>query len=185
MVEKIVTIPDGVNVNIREREIIVKGPKGEIRKDFDDPRYNNVISISKDGSTLKISAASEKRKVKALVGTLSKHVTNMALGVTNGFKYTMKVYYSHFPISISVKDSEVHIKNFIGEKGARIAKIIGKATVNVGKDEVTVSGIDIESVGQTAANIEQACRLSKRDRRIFQDGIFIAEKTLQSGEKVK
>ncbi len=185
MVEKTITIPDGVNIDIKDREIIVKGPKGEIRRSFDDPRHNEIVSISRQGNEIKIASDSDKRKIKALVGTLSRHVTNMALGVSNGFKYTMKVYYSHFPISISVKGDEVHIKNFIGEKGARIAKVIGKANVNVGKDEVVVSGIDIESVGQTAANIEQACRLTKRDRRIFQDGIFIAEKTLQSGEKVK
>lgn len=185
MVERIINIPEGVDAAINNREIIVKGPKGELKKDFDDPRYNKAVEISKEDSTIKIVSVSDKRKIKALVGTLGKHITNMIRGVTNGYKYTMKVYYSHFPIAISVKGNEVHIKNFIGEKGARIAKIVGTATVSVGKDEISVSGIDIESVGQTAANIEQACKLSKRDRRIFQDGIFIAEKYLQTGEKVK
>src|SRR3989338_3359244 len=136
MVERIVNIPDGVDIAIKNREIIVKGPKGEIRKDFDDPRYNETVKISKEGNTIKISSASDKRKVKALVGTFGQHIINMARGVTNGYKYTMKVYYSHFPISITVKDDEVHIKNFIGEKGARIAKIIGNVSVNVDKDEV-------------------------------------------------
>ncbi len=180
MVERIINIPDGVEAAINEREVVVKGPKGQVVRDFNDPRYNKIISISRDGNTVKISSESDKRKIKAIAGTISRHVSNMILGVTTGFRYTMKVYYSHFPISVSVKDDEVHIKNFIGEKGARIAKIVGSASVNVGKDEIIVSGIDVESVGQTAANIEQACALSRRDRRIFQDGIFISEKSLEA-----
>ncbi len=185
MVERIINIPDGVDVAVNEREVAVKGPKGQLARDFNDPRYNKTISISKDGSAIKISSESDKRKMKALVGTISRHLNNMILGVTDGYVYTMKIYYAHFPISISVVKNEVHIKNFIGEKGARIAKIVGAASVNVGKDDIKIEGTDIESVGQTAANIEQACRLSKRDRRIFQDGIFIAEKALQTGKKVR
>lgn len=185
MVERIIAIPDGVEVSVNKREVAVKGPKGQLTRDFNDPRYNKVVSISKDGSTIKIISESDKRKMKAIVGTISRHLSNMVLGVTDGYVYTMKVYYSHFPISISVKDKEVHIKNFIGEKGARIAKILGTVSVNVGKDDIKIEGTDVESVGQTAANIEQACKLTKRDRRVFQDGIFIAEKALQTGAKVR
>ena len=180
MVEKIINIPEGVEIAVDEREILVKGPKGEIRKNFDYPRYNKVVSISRSVNAVKVSSESDKRKIKAIVGTFSRHISNMILGVTKGFRCTMKVYYSHFPISVSVKGNEVHIKNFIGEKGARVANIVGSVSVNVGKDEIIVSGTDVESVGQTAANIEQACALSRRDRRIFQDGIFISEKSLEA-----
>ncbi|MEC7431143.1 MAG: 50S ribosomal protein L6, partial [Candidatus Thermoplasmatota archaeon] len=44
------------------------------------------------------------------------------------------------------------------------------------KTDVTVSGSDREKVGQTAANIERACKIKKRDRRVFQDGIYIVSK---------
>ena len=44
------------------------------------------------------------------------------------------------------------------------------------KTDVTVSGVDREKVGQTAANIERSCRIKKRDRRVFQDGIYIVSK---------
>ena len=50
---------------------------------------------------------------------------------------------------------------------------MGNVKVNVEKDEIIVSGIDIEEVGQTASNIELACRIKGRDRKIFQDGIWI------------
>ena len=44
------------------------------------------------------------------------------------------------------------------------------------KSDVFVSGVDREKVGQTAAIIEKACRIRGRDRRIFQDGIYIVSK---------
>jgi large subunit ribosomal protein L6 len=42
--------------------------------------------------------------------------------------------------------------------------------------EVTVTGIDKESVGQTAANIERSTTVKNRDRRVFQDGIYLIHK---------
>ena len=44
------------------------------------------------------------------------------------------------------------------------------------KNDVIVKGIDKEKVGQTAANIERSCRIKNRDRRVFQDGIYITSK---------
>jgi large subunit ribosomal protein L6 len=52
-----------------------------------------------------------------------------------------------------------------------------EVTVKVeNKTEVVVSGADKEKVGQTSANIERACRIRGRDRRVFQDGVYIVEK---------
>ncbi len=50
------------------------------------------------------------------------------------------------------------------------------ADVKLDESFVTVEGIDIEIVGQTAADIEQLTRITNRDIRIFQDGIYIIEK---------
>ena len=44
-------------------------------------------------------------------------------------------------------------------------------------DKVTVTGTDVEKAGQTAANIEQSTRISSRDRRVFQDGIFLVRRS--------
>ena len=53
----------------------------------------------------------------------------------------------------------------------------GEVQVRVeNKVDVIVSGADREKVGQTAANIERACKIRKRDRRVFQDGIYIVSK---------
>ena len=70
------------------------------------------------------------------------------------------------------------IKNFTGERGVRVAKIVGDTKVRVEGDDVIVQGINIEDVGQTAANIEQATRVKEKDPRVFLDGIYIYERKI-------
>jgi len=100
----------------------------------------------------------------------------MITGVTKGFTYKLKIVFSHFPISVKVQGDKILIENFTGEKTPRIAKIVGTAKVTVKGDDVIVQGINIEDVGQTAANIEQATKIKKKDPRIFLDGIYIYER---------
>jgi large subunit ribosomal protein L6 len=88
----------------------------------------------------------------------------------------MKVVYAHFPIKVSVKNDKVHIDNFLGEQFPRTAQIYGKVQVDVKGDTITIQGTNREEVGQTAANIERAVRVRRRDIRIFQDGIYITSK---------
>jgi large subunit ribosomal protein L6 len=64
----------------------------------------------------------------------------------------------------------------LGEKIPRYANIISGVEINVKGQEITITSHDIEAAGQTAANIEKATKVRNRDRRIFQDGIYIVEK---------
>ncbi|RJS73981.1 50S ribosomal protein L6, partial [Candidatus Bathyarchaeota archaeon] len=83
---------------------------------------------------------------------------------------------AHFPISVRVKDGYVVIENFLGERSPRYAKIVGDVKISVEQDDVVVKGIDIEKVGQTAANIENATRIKGKDPRVFLDGIYVYQK---------
>ena len=104
-------------------------------------------------------------------------MNNMIKGVTEGFTYTLKALYSHFPMTLAVKGNELVVNNYFGERVPRSAKILNGVEVKVqNKTEVIVSGIDKEAVGQTAANIERSTTVKKRDRRVFQDGIYLIEK---------
>jgi large subunit ribosomal protein L6 len=68
------------------------------------------------------------------------------------------------------------IQNFLGERSPRKALILDGVTVKAKGDDVTVEGIDKEKVGQTVANIERATAVSRRDIRVFQDGIYLTSK---------
>lgn len=85
-------------------------------------------------------------------------------------------------MNVAVEGSRVKITNFLGEKYPRYAQIVGDVRVTVKGDIITVSGIDKETVGQTAANLEQATRIVKRDPRVFQDGIYLFQR---DGVKLK
>jgi large subunit ribosomal protein L6 len=57
---------------------------------------------------------------------------------------------------------------------------VGDSLVAIKGDELIVTGINKEHVGQTAANIEQATRIKGRDPRVFQDGIYLTEKDVKA-----
>lgn len=183
MSERKLQITDGVDVSIDGLNITVKGPKGTLTKDFNNPKFMKSVTVEKNNNEIIIKENKENRKTIAIIGTIAAHIRNMMRGVTQGYKYEMKIIYTHFPITVVVKDKEVQVKNFLGEKGIRTSDIVGDTQVKVEKDTVTVSGINLDEVSQTAANIELSCKLIKRDRRIFVDGIYVSEKHLRSGEK--
>jgi len=90
--------------------------------------------------------------------------------------YTMEVYYAHFPMQVTVEGDEVVIENFLGERAQRRTPIRGDTDVQIDGETVTLSGSDKEAVGQTAADIEQLTKVTDKDTRVFQDGVYIVEK---------
>lgn len=178
-----IKIPEGVTITITDRKVAIKGPKGSVEREFSDPRYDALVNISKTDSAVKVSTASDRRKMKAIAGTFGAHIRNMILGVTRGWRYKMKVFYTHFPITVEAKGKEVLVKNFLGEKSVRHAEILGVTKVDAKKDEITLTGIDIDDVSQTAANIETATRISGKDRRVFLDGLYITGWEHEDGGK--
>lgn len=174
IIERIVEIPENVNMNIAEKKITVTGPKGNLSEDFSHMPVN--ISIDKQKAV--ISASWPKKKEIAIVGTAAAILRNMIKGVTEGFIYKLRTVHAHFPVTIKVQEQEkkIIIENFIGEKNPRIAKIIGDVNVKVSGDEITVEGINIKNVSQTASNMEVATKIRDKDQRVFLDGIYISEK---------
>ena len=105
----------------------------------------------------------------------------MIRGVMKGYKYSMKIVYSHFPIKVSEdkKKKSVKIENLYGGQKPRFAKIVGNVKIQVDGENVFVSGIDKEAVGQTCANIQELTRLRGKRRKspkTFMDGIFVFDR---------
>lgn len=178
MIKK-VTIPSGIEIKIDGKVVSVKGPKGEIKKDFGNPAFNRFISMKAGSGEMEITSTDDGRKIKAMVGTIAAIVGKAITGVTKGYKYTLKIYFVHFPITVDAKKiegkTEITVKNFLGERKPRKA-VLRNVDVKVSGDSITVSGIDLEKVGQAAARIEQITRISRKDRRIFNDSILISKK---------
>lgn len=169
-----VEIPEGVEVNVEGDTVEVKGPRGVLKRTF---KHVKGIILRREDSKFIVETYFPNRRMKALVGTIASHVENMVKGVTKGFRYKLKIVYSHFPINVRVEGRQVIIENFLGEKAPRKAKVIGEdVKVSVQGDDVIVEGINIENVGQTAANIELATKVKGYDPRVFMDGIYIYER---------
>lgn len=178
-----VEVPEGVSVQVEGNRVRVRGPKGELVREFKLKFEDAEIKIGVEGQRVKIwIEGKERRKVKAMEGTVWAHIRNMITGVTKGYVYKLRAVYAHFPIQVKVlKDKKlVEIFNFLGEKTPRYARIVGDVSVEVKGREIIVKGINVEHVGQTAANIEQATRIRGKDRRIFQDGIYLVERGVGS-----
>lgn len=171
--KKEIEIPNGIDVEIENKKVKVRGEKGELEKEF---KYFYNIKIEKTDNKIVITSDSDKRKVKSMVGTILAHITNLIKGVTEGFTYKMKIVYTHFPITVKTERDKVLISNFLGERISRVAKIVGDTKIEISGQDLTLTGINKEDVAQTAANIEIATKISKKDRRVFQDGIFITSK---------
>lgn len=170
-------IPQGVSVKIENDEVTVSKNGKSIKKLLDHPG----VKISVDASKIFFDAQMESRHAKKLVNTYKAHVKNLFKGLEEDYVYKLKVCFSHFPMEVVVKGEEVLIKNFLGEKKPRIAKIVGKSVVKVEGDFVTVTNSNKEFAGQTAANIELASNVKKHDRRRFQDGIYL---TMKAGVEI-
>lgn len=170
-ISRTIQAPDDVEITLDGRKVTVKGVKGTLTRDF----FHTPISMEKNGKTVRIWAQWPRKKEAALVGTVYSHVQNMITGVRKGFTYKLKIVFSHFPISVKIKGKTVLIENFTGERNPRKAKIIGVAEVKIQSEDIVVRGIDLEDVSQTAANIEQATKVKKKDPRVFLDGIYVYE----------
>lgn len=165
-------IPEGVEVKLEGKTLFVKGEKGENRRAFHYPKVELKIEENK----ISVSSKSATKNEKSIMGVFSAHIGNMLKGVKEGFVYKLKICSGHFPMSVEIKDNKMIITNFLGEKKPRTAKIMEGVSINVSGDIITVEGHNKELAGQTSANIEKSTKISNRDRRIFQDGIFMIDK---------
>ena len=173
-IDHVIELPEGVSATVTDSgDVTITGPNGSLNRLFQSPRVN----LIQDGGGLIVRVDIPRRKEKALAGTWNAHLNNMIKGVVDGFSYSLKAFYSHFPMTLAVKGNEFVVNNYFGEKVPRRADILPGVEVKVSnKVEVTVSGNDKEAVGQTAANIERCATVKNRDRRVFQDGIYLLEK---------
>jgi len=175
---------EGVGVKCDGNCVSVKKGDKELKRCFDFGR----VEIKCEGDKVVLSAVGATRRESKMIGTIWAHLKNMIKGVGEDFVYELEVCNVHFPMQVSVADAtegggkrvegggKVFIKSFLGETTVREARIMPGVKVDIKGSKITISSGDIEAAGQTAGNLEKATRLTGRDRRIFQDGIFITSK---------
>ena len=164
-------IPENVDVKVNEK-LMIKGKKGEIAYQFRDPRIT--LTLEQGKILLKCPAATKRDKKRLY--TFVAHIKNMLKGVIEHHHYELKICAAHFPMNVTVVGTEFIVKNFLGENSPRKIMSPNDVKVKVEGDIVIVESHNKESAGRTASQIELLTRVRHRDRRIFQDGIFIINK---------
>ena len=165
-------IPEGISCKIEGKVINCVRGNTSISRNIFQPN----ISASISGNEIVLGCVKSNKKDVANIHTHTAHLNNIFLGLKEPFLYELEICNVHFPMTVKIDGSKFVINNFLGEKVPRSAEIVEGANVKVEGNKVLVSSADIEKAGQTAANIEKAARVTKKDRRIFQDGIFITKK---------
>jgi large subunit ribosomal protein L6 len=169
-----IEVPAGVTITVgpEGNHTVVKGPKGTLQRPF----RSLSVTVRKDGNAVVVEKVAPRRKEKAIAGTYAAHIQNMIHGVTKGWTYTMKAVFNHFPIKMAVQGDEFHVENFLGERAPRTAKVVPGVKITIKGADVTLEGVDLAAVSQTAANIEGCTKIRNKDIRVFQDGVYITKK---------
>jgi large subunit ribosomal protein L6 len=161
-----VEIPSNVKVTIEKTGqfdyvVKVRGPLGEVVKEF---KNTPVVMTLQDGKIVLEVFAARKREY-SILGTYKGLLKNMILGVTKGWRYKLKVIYTHFPMLVKTQGSQLIIENFLGRKSKIVLEIPKGVKVEVkGKEDIVVEGIDRDVVSQFAASIQSATELRGDER---------------------
>ena len=167
-----IKLPDNVNMELDGSLLTLKGPKGEVKRDFSEKN----IGIECKNSAINLKTPKFNKVNKKLIKSYAAHINGMIKGSLEGYKYTLKICSGHFPMNVSVNNNQIIIKNFLGEKVPRTLTLKPGAMVNVEGDIVVVESPSKEIAGQVSADIELLTRRTGYDSRIFQDGIWIVSK---------
>jgi large subunit ribosomal protein L6 len=167
--ETSVEIPEKVTISLKKSMLGVSGPTGKTFKNF----KKIPVSLEIRDKSIFIKTPGNRKKDLAIMNTVKSIIRTLCEGVIDGYTIKMKLVYAHFPITAKVKNKEVLIENFQGERSARIARIHGQTKVVPKGDEIILTGPVFSEVTQSAAEIEQKTKIKNKDHRVFLDGIYI------------
>ncbi len=168
-----IEVPDGIKAENKQGLVEISSSNLTIQRRFSSP----VVDLSINQGNIQVTSKQKASKnTKRIINTMVAHIRNMISGIQSPYTYKLKIISGHFPMNVTLDKNIVLIKNFLGEKIPRKAKVLDGVKAEIKGDEIIITSINKELAGQTAGNIEMATRITNKDRRIFSDGIFITQK---------
>jgi large subunit ribosomal protein L6 len=140
-----VVIPSGVTVNIKDNQVSVKGPKGEISQTFDSS-----MTIKIEDSKLTVSRANDSKQSKALHGLTRSLLNNMVTGVTKGWEKSLEIV----GVGFRAEKTGDKLSMRLGFSHAVEVSPLPGVTLNIdGPTKIKVAGVNKEVVGEMAAEL--------------------------------
>jgi len=142
--KKGVTIPKGTTVTQSDTVVTVKGPLGELSRDFNGP-----VDIKVEGDTMVFTPKNSSKEARALWGTYASHLVNMVAGVNTAFVKKLIIE----GVGYKVEPQGNVLVFSLGFSHKVPMQIPSDVKVLVEKNTLTLSSINKESVGQFSAQI--------------------------------
>lgn len=142
--KKEIQIPEKTEVNITAGLVNVKGPLGELNL-----AYKPVVDIVKEGEIVRVIPKNEDLETKALWGTYASHIINMVAGVNKAYEKKLTIEGVGYKAAMQ---GEKLVLN-IGFSHPVELEVPTGIKCEVEKQDITISGIDKELVGQFAATV--------------------------------
>jgi len=140
-----VEIPEGVETNVSDNEILVKGSKGNLRLEL-----HNSVAVARDGEILSISAKDGSRQANAMAGTFRSLINNMMLGVSLGFVKKLELQGVGYRAKAEGKKINITV-GYSHPINYQLPEGVSADTPS--QTEIVISGADKQLVGQVAAEI--------------------------------
>ena len=142
-----ISMPKGVSFQIVDNEIVVTGPRGELRREI-----HQKVDIKKDGDAIVVNVKNSSEKgAMAFWGTWRSLVANMVEGVSEGFEKKLEINGVGYKAEPKGDILVLHV----GYSHAIEYKVPDDVSVSVDKKIITVAGIDKQRVGEIAAQIRK------------------------------
>ena len=149
--KKPIDLPQGVTVTVTaDNVVVVKGPKGELKQEV-----NPDIKVSVEGAVLTVERPTEQKRHKALHGLYRTLISNMVVGVSQGYKKDLELVGVGFKAAVSDNVLELNLGYSHSIYLAVPSEIKAGAEMLKGKNPtISLEGIDKELIGQVAAKIK-------------------------------
>lgn len=140
-----ITIPSGVTVSIKENQVSIKGPKGEISQTFVP-----AMSIKLEDSKLTVERPNDSKENRALHGLTRSLLNNMVIGVTKGWEKTLEIVGVGFRAE---KSGEKIILRVGYSHTVEVLPLPGVTLALDSPSRIKVQGVNKETVGEMAAEV--------------------------------
>ncbi len=142
-----VPVPANVQAEVSGQTVKVKGPKGELSVTLPED-----VKVEKDGNTVKVSPREDTQRARAMWGMSRTLIANQIKGVVDGSSETLEIHGVGFRAALKGKELNLQL-GFSHEINYAIPAGVDIKLAGARQDQVQISGIDKQKVGQVAAEI--------------------------------
>ena len=165
--KQLIKIPSDVNVSLKDGMIVVKGPKGELKRVL-----NKLVTLNIQDNVVTVDVQNkEDKKERSLWGTFAAHIKNMIKGVTQGFKKQLEINGVGYRVALQGAD----LKLEVGFSNPVVYKMPKEVKAAVEKNLITLESVDKEMLGRVAAEI----RVIRKPEPYKGKGIKYVEETIR------